>query len=233
MAVNDYTVLGTDYARETVSGTKYLAFRDVPALIEAYAPGRRTLDFGCGSGKSSRFLKEAGCDVVGVDIAAEQVALAREIDPSGDYRLLEPGTLPVEAGSFDLVFSSLVFLEMNSIAMMTEAMRSVRAALKPEGVFLMVTCADDFYRHDWLSYDVDFPENKDPRPGDTVRVTFLDVGLELTDYYWRDVDYTQAFEAAGFTIAERRWPLGHADEPYAWKDELHHSPMLYYVARPV
>jgi len=51
-----------------VSGTYYLAYRDLPALIQQHVPGRRALDFGCGAGRSTRFLQRLGFQVFGADI---------------------------------------------------------------------------------------------------------------------------------------------------------------------
>ena len=61
------------YAELEFPGTYYLAFRDLPALIERYVPGGRALDFGCGAGRSSRFLQGLGFTVLGVDIAARML----------------------------------------------------------------------------------------------------------------------------------------------------------------
>ena len=57
------------YATLQFSATYYLAFRDLPALIRPYNHGRRALDFGCGTGRSTRFLRNLGLEVIGVDIA--------------------------------------------------------------------------------------------------------------------------------------------------------------------
>ena len=48
------------YATLEFPGTYYLAFRDLPALIRRYNHGRRALDFGCGTGRSTRFLRNLG-----------------------------------------------------------------------------------------------------------------------------------------------------------------------------
>ena len=71
------------YATLEYPGTYHLAFRDLPALIARHVTGTRALDFGCGAGRSTRFLKGLGFDVVGVDISASMVARARERDPDG------------------------------------------------------------------------------------------------------------------------------------------------------
>ena len=75
------------YATLQFPGTYYLAFRDLPALIGRYNHGRRALDFGCGTGRSTRFLTDLGLKVVGVDISQAMLDQARALDPSGDYYL--------------------------------------------------------------------------------------------------------------------------------------------------
>jgi ubiquinone/menaquinone biosynthesis C-methylase UbiE len=57
------------YATLQFPGTYYLAFRDLPALIRRYNHGGRALDFGCGTGRSTRFLRNLGLEVIGVDIS--------------------------------------------------------------------------------------------------------------------------------------------------------------------
>src|SRR6266700_3987316 len=52
------------YATLQFPGTYYLAFRDLPALIRRYNHGRRALDFGCGTGRSTRFLRNLGLEVI-------------------------------------------------------------------------------------------------------------------------------------------------------------------------
>ena len=44
------------YSRLEFPGTYYLAFRDLPELIADYISGSNALDFGCGAGRSTRFL---------------------------------------------------------------------------------------------------------------------------------------------------------------------------------
>ena len=96
------------YADLEFPGTYWLAFRDLPSLIEAHVTGTRALDFGCGTGRSTRFLRDLGFDVVGVDIAESMLSRAREIDPDGDYRRVPDGRLPgLSAGSFDLILSTV------------------------------------------------------------------------------------------------------------------------------
>jgi SAM-dependent methyltransferase len=98
------------YAKLEFPGTYYLAFRDLPAIFAAHVTGQEGLDFGCGAGRSTRFLRKLGFEAVGVDIAEPMVRRARAIDPEGDYRLVADGDLSALAGvSFDLVLAAFPF----------------------------------------------------------------------------------------------------------------------------
>lgn len=77
------------YSRLEFPGTYYLAFRDLPKIITKYITGKKALDFGCGSGRSSRFLQQLGFSIVGIDISFEMVHRARTFDPEGDYRYVQ------------------------------------------------------------------------------------------------------------------------------------------------
>jgi predicted TPR repeat methyltransferase len=56
-----------------------LAYRDLPRIISEHVKGRKAIDFGCGAGRSTRFLRRIGFDVVGVDIAEDMIKKARGI----------------------------------------------------------------------------------------------------------------------------------------------------------
>ena len=86
------------YAELEFGNTYYLVFRDLPEIIRAHVSGTKAIDFGCGTGRSTRFLGKQGFDTVGIDIAAEMVARAKELDPVGDYRLVPDDDL----SGFDL-----------------------------------------------------------------------------------------------------------------------------------
>ena len=98
------------YAKLEFPGTYYLAYRDLPEIISRYVKRQKALDFGCGTGRSTRFLYKLGFDVIGVDIAEEMIARAKKIDPKGKYCLVEENSLEgVEGASFDLILSVFTF----------------------------------------------------------------------------------------------------------------------------
>jgi SAM-dependent methyltransferase len=228
---NDYSGTADDYGRAEFTGTMYLAFRDVPWLISQYATGGKALDYGCGAGRSSRLLKRLGFEVTGVDISDAMLETARELDPGGDYRRIDPARIPLDDGSVDLAFSSLVFFEIPTIAGMTEAAAEIRRVLKPGGVFVLLIGAERLYDFEWLTVKVDYPENRGCKSGDTVRVFLPEVGLELTDYYWTDADYRRVFEGAGLQVVRLHQPMGSPDDGYPWINEHKVPSFSIYVAR--
>src|SRR5208283_1054567 len=98
------------YSKLEFANTYHLAFRDLLEIFRAYVKGTATLDFGCGTGRSTRFLRGLGFEPVGVDISEEMLTKARAADPEGDYRFI-PGddmsALP--AASFSLIQSAFTF----------------------------------------------------------------------------------------------------------------------------
>jgi SAM-dependent methyltransferase len=64
------------YSRLEFPGTYYLAFRDLPEIFRAHVRGRTALDFGCGTGRSTRFLRGLGFEPIGIDVAGPMLARA-------------------------------------------------------------------------------------------------------------------------------------------------------------
>ncbi len=98
------------YSKLEFPNTYYLAYRDLPEIISTHVKGDLAVDFGCGTGRSTRFLKDLGFKVVGIDIAADMLEIAKKSDPSGDYQLVENGKYShLGLGKFDLVQSIFTF----------------------------------------------------------------------------------------------------------------------------
>lgn len=78
------------------------------ALLKLAAPqaGERTLDLACGTGVVARMaapMVQPGGEVVGIDLNGAQIATARAIDPSIDWREGDAGSLPFAGQEFGLV----------------------------------------------------------------------------------------------------------------------------------
>src|SRR5512146_2916886 len=98
------------YGQLEFANTYYLAYRELPEILRAHVAGTKAVDFGCGTGRSTRFIRQLGFEVVGIDIAPEMIAKAWEFDPSGDYRLIEGDNFAgLPQGEFDLISSLFTF----------------------------------------------------------------------------------------------------------------------------
>lgn len=220
------------YAELDYPGTYYLAFRDLPMLVHKHVGGIRALDFGCGAGRSSRFLRNLGFQVIGVDVSQAMLEQARGRDPRGDYRWIgEGGLASLNAGTFDLILAAFTFDNVpdpRKIAALTE----LRRLLAPGGRLLVVVSSAAIYLHEWASFSTrDFPENRTARDGDFVRIVMLDVPdrRPVVDVLCSDTHYRELFGAVGLSVVDAFSPLASGAESAAWVSETAISPWMIYV----
>lgn len=217
---HDYAKYAADYAKLGFEGTYYLAFRDIPTLLEKHARGRRALDYGCGPGRSTRFLKGLGYDTAGVDISEDMLRQARAQDDTDEYRHIRSAEIPYDDALFDVVFASFVFIEVSSLAEIIAILAEMKRVLKPDGVVVVVTSPVNGINGNWLSFSYDFPENRRPiKSGDTIKLQIRGTDVVLYDYYWMAEDYRNAFARAGLAVRTMHTPLGRDDEGIEWRDE--------------
>lgn len=223
------------YARLDFPGTYYLAYRDLPTIIREHVTGTRALDFGCGTGRSTRFLRGLGFDTVGVDIAERMLARARESDPQGDYRLVPDGDLSgLPARHYDLALCAFTFDNIPGMENKATLFRALTRLLRDSGRIVNLVSAPEIYVHEWASFSTrDFPENRTAKSGDTVRIVMLDVEdrRPVQDVFWTDEDYREVYRRAGLTVVARHQPLATDDEPHEWVSETEIPPWTIYVLR--
>ena len=218
------------YAQLGFPGTYSLAFRDLPQLLAAHVTGKRALDFGCGTGRSTRFLRRLGFEVLGVDISRPMLDQARELDPEGDYRHVEDGGLV--AGRFDLVLSAFTFDNIPTLEQKEAACVRLKQVLAGGGRIVSVVSSPDIYVHEWVSFSTkDYPENRNARSGDRVRIVMLDVEdrRPVEDVLFTDEDYRELYRRTGLVVLETLRPLAMGGEGPAWKSETTIAPWVIYV----
>lgn len=221
------------YAALEFPGTYYLAYRDLPAIIAQYVTGHRALDFGCGAGRSTRFLTNLGFDAVGIDISASMIDLAGKTDPSGSYRLVAAGDFNhFSRGSFDLIFSAFAFDNIPNAANRAVLLRGLRELLQDNGRIILLGSTPEIYQHEWASFTTrDFPENREAKSGETVRIVMKDVAdaRPVIDIVWSHEDYLKLFAASSLDLVAHHTPLGREDEPYDWISETSIAPWVIYI----
>jgi SAM-dependent methyltransferase len=221
------------YAALEFPGTYYLAYRDLPAIIAQHVIGSEALDFGCGAGRSTRFLKRLGFNTIGIDISSSMINLAAQADPGGTYRLVGDGDFTgLEPSHFDLILSAFAFDNIPDVGKRTELLRGLRYLLNDHGRIILLGSTPDIYTHEWASFSTkDFPENRSAKSGEPVRIVMKDVTdvRPVIDVVWFNEDYLKLFATSELELIARHTPLGHENDPCDWLAETTIAPWIIYV----
>jgi ubiquinone/menaquinone biosynthesis C-methylase UbiE len=223
------------YAKLEFPGTYYLAYRDLPKIIFEHVKGRKAMDFGCGAGRSTRFLQKLGFDTVGVDISKDMIKKAREKDPKGDYRLIEESDFTqFKDKAYDLALSVFTFDNIPTMEKKVKNFTGLRKLLNNEGRLVSVVSSPEIYVHEWASFSTkNYPENKHAKSGDKVRIIQTDIEDKrpVEDIVWTDESYRETYRRAGLQIIKVYKPLAREDEPYEWVNETKIAPWVIYVLK--
>ena len=120
-----------EWAALVRSGGDRFYERNLAAFLELLPPpGRLTIDVGCGEGRITRELHARGDRVVSVDASETLVALARDTDSAGDYRVADAAALPFADGEADLFVSFMVLMDLEDL---DGALAEAARVLEPGG----------------------------------------------------------------------------------------------------
>lgn len=231
----DNPVTADSYAKLGFPNTYYLAYRDLPEILSRHVSGSRAIDFGCGSGRSSRFTRDQGFSVTGIDVSEHMILAARQLDPGGDYRLVTDGNYAhLGVGQYDLVQAIFTFDNIPGWENRAGILRALNDLLACNGIMLLLDSTPELYVNEWASFTTKpFPENKSAKTGDIVRDIVLDVEDKspCEDILWTDADYETLFSMAGLEIEAIYKPLGYEDEPFKWVSETTIPPWVIHVLR--
>jgi ubiquinone/menaquinone biosynthesis C-methylase UbiE len=241
------------YATLEFKNTYHLAYRDIPAILAAHVSGRKSLDFGCGTGRSTRFLSHLRFEVTGVDIAEDMIRKARQLHPSGDYRLISAsdnpgddtpiGDPPIDnppidnlrafpPATYDLVLAAFTFDNIAGRDHKVRILRDLARLMNREGKLVLIVSRPEIYSHEWASFSTkDFPENHSAKSGDKVRIIVTDHAdpRPVEDILWTDQAYREVFQEAHLAVLEKYEPLAREDEAYRWVSETQIAPWAVYV----
>ncbi len=220
-------VRAASYATLEFPGTYHLAFRDLPDLLGRPEPGALALDFGCGAGRSTRFLASLGYRTEGVDISEAMLVQARLRDPGGTYLRVPDGDLSLLPDArYDRILSAFTFDNVQS-ATKGLLFQHLARLLKPGGRLLNLVSSEALYRLEWASFSTHaFPGNRDPAPGDLVYTVMKDLedARPIPDIFCPERDYLVHYAQAGLRRLRAHHPLGRPEEPFLWVNEAQVAP---------
>lgn len=189
--------------------------RELLAGIGPRISGRKVLDFGCGPGRLTLALGEAGASrVVAVDQSPEMVAVARASTRAvpfagrirfvvGDERCVGP------AGGFGVALCSLALMMCGSRRKLHRVCRSLVGTLAPGGLLLAVVTHPCFRTRDYGTFHYEVAEDYDYwQLGEPYRVVLTPADAEepvvITDVHWTLEAYVEAMVGGGGVLAGLR-----------------------------
>jgi len=192
--------------------------------------GKKVLDYGCGVGKFSRILKDHGADVVGIDIAEKELAIARRKHADILFYSVEEarGLFKEE---FDLVTLNFVITAIPSREGIRQVFNDARTFLKKRGTLVMMN--SNYEKSggcEFLTFKIGEVRKEIGAP----LTVFLGGAYDfpITDFYYSADFYIKELTDAGFAIEETSEPLADTDDR-PWKDEKTSPPFILIKAAAV
>ena len=178
--------------------------------------GKTVLDLACGEGRFSRTIKRQGArEVVGVDISAGMIELARQAEnqqPLGTRYIHSDVAALGTIGRFDLVSAAFLFNYAASKEALLRLCRTAYNNLKAGGKLVASINATPLFppRNDQATRKYGYLVHS-PSPlheGSTVEYSFFtgNHSISLLNYHWSRETYEQAFRQAGFSTCHWQSP---------------------------
>lgn len=226
------------YTHRNYQETYYLIERCLKEYFQTWTPAAikhaKAIDYGCGTGSSTRLLKDFGFDVVGIDPSLSMIEVAKKIELAGDYvHINDFFNWQDLENCFDLVSSSFVLPVLCTEKEVHNYLLQSRRLLKDNGIFLIVTAGWEAFdpAYSWLSWHQDFPENNHLRNGGAVKGYLRQAQLLLEDTLWTRDFLKDAMAQNHLRIESLFQPLGYPTDPFSWLSEKTTSPFEIYILR--
>jgi SAM-dependent methyltransferase len=133
-----YDQIAEDWHRDHQSDDWWIEGTD--RFVALVGKGARVLDIGCGSGVKSKYLKEQGLDLVGIDLSPKMIDIARREVPDTEFHAMDLKEAWRLEGMFDGLFMQAVLLHVPK-AEAQEQITALARKLKRGGFFYIAVKA--------------------------------------------------------------------------------------------
>lgn len=223
--------LAESYSTMEFKNTYYVAYRDLPKIIKKYVSGKNAIDFGCGGGRSTRFLKKLGFSTLGLDNSDSMIKTVMRLDPSGQYTLIKNDDFSVINDKHDLILAIFTFDNIANGSKI-KIFKGLKKLLNRGGKIIILVSTPEIYTNEWLSFTTKvFTHNKTAKCGDIVNTIIIDIKdrSPIDDILCPDDHYQFIFNESGLKVIDIHKPLGKNSEPFDWISEDKTPPWCIYV----
>jgi ubiquinone/menaquinone biosynthesis C-methylase UbiE len=194
----------------TAGHDAYWYYRDSFFDLIVPAPGRRTLEIGCGEGRVARDLADRGHRVTAIDTSRTLLRYARQYDAAGAYVRAASRLLPFPHRYFDLVIAYNSLQSLQAVDDMAASVFEAERVLDPGGHLCACVAhpVTDLGRFGGEDSDAHFLLRRQYFEPRWVEDLVHRGGLTMTFRGWTYTleDYAVALEQAGFHIETMREP---------------------------
>lgn len=229
--VQDYSDIANRYHEYGANATTdWLLGYGIVVNFLSPLTGKAILDYGCGTGKFSRFMDKQGAIVFGVDTSHEMINIAN--GQGGNqihYEKILSGQIPsAKDSSTDAVTMNFVLCTINdrqeSLRILKEAYRILKVGGK---LSILNVNWDEANGKEFIPFRLAKYESL--TPGQPISVFLKNPPTELRDYFWPEADYLHLIQEAGFKNLNVRKPLG-SDPSIPWINETETPPFTLIFA---
>ncbi len=201
---NQYESIASHYVEARKDPvTRFLEAPSVKAALEDVG-GRSVIDFACGAGHYTRFIKDLDArEVLGVDISAAMIEAARmeeKRNPRGIDYVVADASRPCVFGSFEIATAAFLFNYADDAATLENMFATVARNLKDGGKLVAVVPNPDFVnglgdtaKYEFLLHAIE------KRPANIrVRMEFLAPEFSIEFTQWDRLSYETVMQRCGF-----------------------------------
>ncbi|MCC6458876.1 MAG: class I SAM-dependent methyltransferase [Saprospiraceae bacterium] len=176
-------------------------FIDLLLQVLSLAPDARVLDLACGKGRHARYLMEKGFDVTGLDIAASNIAHARQFENDRLSFYRQDMRRPFRYNYFDAIvnmFTSFGYFQSDKDHFNT--LKNIQQGLNSKGVFFLDFFNAQSVRENMVRHEVKFLGGVEFQVTKTIRKdhVFKRVEFEAGGRHFVFHERVRLFELADF-----------------------------------
>lgn len=194
--------------------------------------GKRILDYGCGSGKFSRRMRDLGGVVTAVDVSTNAIDRAKQRDKTSiHYQVIVNDDISfLKKESISNAVATFVFCTMQQENQIRNVIKQIYDKLTPEGCLIILEPHPEALGYEYVSMKRERP--KEVKSGVPIIVQLTGMDTQFQDYWRSKEDYLKILSDIGFKIDTIEEPIvnGCLDETF-WKDERIQPPLLIIRAK--